>query len=249
MKLRVVLLLASAAFVGAASSALAADLPVKAARMEQVSGFSWTGFYLGANVGYGWGKANATGTLAGNGLIPTTSTSDSVDFNGIVGGGQIGYNWQINQFVLGVEADIQGSGESKSDTIACGAGCSITNDAHLDSFATVRGRIGFTPWDRTLLYFTGGYAWMHGKDTVSATAGGATGTILDMSASKGGWTIGGGWEQMLWDRWSAKIEYLYMRADDFSGSATVPAALGGGTVNESGTLTNNVIRVGLNYHF
>lgn len=243
-------LVAAAIGLLSVGTASAADLPTKAPMMvSQVNSFSWTGFYLGANVGYGWGKFDGTGTIAGNAFVPAGTYSESTNADGIIGGGQIGYNWQINQFVLGVEADFQGAGESKTETAACGAGCSISNEARLDSFATVRGRLGFTPWDRGLLYVTGGWAWMHGKDTETFTAGGVSGTLLDLSASKSGWTVGGGLEQMIWDRWSAKLEYLYMQADGFSGSAAIPAALGGGTFTASGRLTNNVVRVGLNYHF
>jgi outer membrane immunogenic protein len=92
------------------------------------------------------------------------------------------------------------------DSLLRGVGCSVSNEARLDSFATVRGRPGFTPWDRSLIYVTGGWAWTHGKDAVTATAGGLTATLIHLSASKSGWTLGGGWEQMIWEHWSAKLE-------------------------------------------
>jgi len=150
--------------------------------------------------------------------------------------------------VLGVEADIQGSSQNRTDTFGCGIACTVTNEARLNSFATVRGRIGFTPWERSLIYFTGGWAWMNGTDTATLNVG-ATSVSFDTSNSRSGWTVGGGWEWMFIDHWSAKIEYLYLRSEDINGSTTLPVALGGGTLTETGHFTNNVVRVGVNYHF
>lgn len=245
-------LLASAALVAvSASSGFAADLPVKAPPMvTTTTAFTWTGFYIGGNVGYGWGKFNGTTTLT-TPFVPggLTTIGGSENFDGVIGGGQIGYNWQAGMFVFGVEADIQGAGEERTDSFACGVGCTSNLRSGVDAFATVRGRIGVSPWERGLIYFTGGWAWQHAREKLDVTAAGATTTIFDHSDSVGGWTIGGGVEQMFWDRWSVKVEYLYMRADDVSISATIPANLGGGTVSSSGRVSNNVVRVGFNYHF
>lgn len=232
-----------------AGAAAAADLPTKASVYSPAPVQTWTGFYVGANVGYGWGKFDGTSSITGNAFVPNTSASGSVSLNGVIGGGQVGYNWQTGQLVLGVEADFQGANERKTDSIGCGVGCVVSSDARLNSFATVRGRVGWTPWNEGLLYFTGGWAWMNAKQTVSVTAGGATATLIDLSANQSGYVLGAGYEHMLWSRWSAKLEYLYMRATGVSGSAAIPALLGGGTFTQTGTLTNNVVRVGLNYHF
>jgi outer membrane immunogenic protein len=243
-------LIAAALFLGSPAVSSAADLPQKAPSMiASVSAFSWTGFYIGANVGYGWGKFDGTSTITGNTVVGTTSTPGSVTMNGINGGGQLGYNWQTGALVLGIEGDFQGSGERHSSTMGCGVGCTFNSTTKLDSFATVRGRLGWTPFDRGLIYVTGGWAWMHGNNNQSLTAGGVTATLIDMTASKSGWTIGGGYEQMLWDRWSAKIEYLYMQADSVTGTSAIPAAIGGGTFTTTGRMTNNVVRLGANYHF
>lgn len=234
-------LLCSVAFLAVSSGAsTAADLGVRRqAPVQQVLApepiASWTGFYAGVNIGYGWGKFD--GTVSGFGL----SAPVSPGLNGVNGGGQVGYNWQAGSFVFGVEADIQGTGEHHSETLTA-LGFAGNEDMNLDMFATVRGRVGFTPWSGGLLYATGGWAWMQGRYTLNAPA---FGTLIDSSVSKGGWTLGGGYEQMLWSHWSAKFEYLYMRSDEFTASAS----LLGVPVSATGRFTNNVIRAGLNYHF
>jgi outer membrane immunogenic protein len=222
------------------SISLAADLGVRRqAPAQEVFApapvASWTGFYVGANLGYGWG--NFDGTVSGFGL----SAPVSPRLSGVVGGGQLGYNWQTGPFVFGIEGDIQGTGEHHSETFTA-LGFAGNEDMNLDMFATIRGRIGVTPWSSGLLYATGGWAWMQGRYTLNAPA---FGTLIDSSVSKGGWTLGGGYEQMVWAHWSAKLEYLYTRSDEFTASAT----LLGVPVSATGRFTNNVVRAGLNYHF
>ena len=103
------LLLSTAAFVALAGSAFAADLPsVKepAPIVIPTPVFTWTGFYVGADIGSGWGNKNIQ--VPASPLNPQTSVNPS--FTGIVGGGFVGYNYQINQFVIGIQGDIQGAG-------------------------------------------------------------------------------------------------------------------------------------------
>jgi outer membrane immunogenic protein len=224
--------------------ALAADLPVKTAPSLITTGAplsSWTGFYVGANVGYGWGNLNDI-TFAG------ISGSGDTNFNGVNGGGQAGYNWQTGVFVLGLEGDIQASGESHTDTTtgsAFGVTFSSSAERKLSSFATIRARVGVVPWDQGLIYFTGGWAWMQGRFNLNATALGTSVSVLDVSSNGSGWTIGAGYEHRLWDHWSAKLEYLYMQSGTISASSTafgVPFTM-------SGRFTNSVVRGGINYHF
>jgi outer membrane immunogenic protein len=213
--------LAIAAVVAAAfgSSAFAADLPVKAPRsmMTQESAMSWTGFYVGANLGYGWASASIPGV-------------GSNDLTGIVGGGQLGYNWQTGPLVFGVEGDFQGTGESRSDT-ALG----VTVDQKLPWFATARGRLGYA-WGPAMLYVTGGGAWVNYK--IDATAGGLS---ASSNTTQFAWTVGGGVEWMFAPNWSTKLEYLYMDTGD------TDVTLFGTTF--TGRAKNNVVRVGVNYHF
>ncbi len=217
------ILLASAALVAFAGAASAADMParmpVKAVPYVQM--FNWTGFYVGANIGYGWSRTSDDLGLLGN-------------TNGVIGGGQIGYNWQMNNLVLGVEADFQGSGQKATATgLVLGSPVSISDRVRY--FGTVRGRVGYA-WDRTLLYVTGGYAYTNiGSDLT------VDGFNTSSNTTKSGGTVGAGVEYAFAGPWSAKLEYLYI--DSGTQSATV---LG---VTENVRIKNNVVRAGLNYRF
>ena len=220
--MRTALTLSALALTMLGSAAMAADLPVKAPPMMTVqeSATNWTGFYVGANLGYGWARVGSAGF--------------SNDLNGIIGGGQLGYNWQTGPLVFGIEGDFQGADESRSDTGTIG-GIPYTVDQSIPWFATLRGRIGYATGP-FLLYFTGGAAWENYKLSVSAPGG----SVSD-DATKTAWTIGGGGEWMFAPQWSAKLEYLYMDTGDTS------VTLFGNTF--TGHAQNNILRVGVNYHF
>jgi outer membrane immunogenic protein len=216
------LLVALIASVGFSVAASAADLPARTYTKAPayVPMFSWTGFYIGANAGYGW-----------------ASISDSIGsadgFDGFLGGAQIGYNWQGpgSPWVFGIEADFQGSAQGQDATAGI-----FTVSLDLPWFATLRGRLGYAAWDRGLVYVTGGAALTQVKASISAL-----GTTVSSDDTQFGWTLGAGVEQMFYDRWSAKLEYLYVD----SGDSTV--TLFGTTMDAR--VKNNILRVGVNYHF
>jgi outer membrane immunogenic protein len=214
-------LAAGAALISGTASA--ADLPVKAAPayVTPAPVSIWAGGYVGANLGYGWGRAEAT----------VNGVTGSQDLDGVIGGGQIGYNWQwASPLVLGIEADFQGSGQ-KHDTVIGAA--TITNS--ISWFATLRGRIGYAP-SNWMIYATGGLAY--GEFRSEATLNGVNANISDTRA---GWTAGGGVEWMFAPKWSAKLEYLYIDTGSFDSTvAGVPF---------TGRLNDNIVRVGVNYHF
>jgi outer membrane immunogenic protein len=219
-------LLASAgviALAGLTGTASAADLsrpfpPV--ARPAYLPVYNWTGLYAGLNGGFGWGSSNWNG-------LPAT-----FDTNGGLFGGQVGYNWQASQWVLGLEGDGDWSGMSGTTNVfGCAFGpCQTRNDF----LATFRGRIGYA-FDSWMPYFTGGLA----VGNIRATNPGFAG--VDQTNS--GWTLGGGIETALVGNWTAKAEYLH-----------VDLGNAGCTVN-CGLITNNVgftadiFRGGLNYRF
>jgi outer membrane immunogenic protein len=166
-------------------SAFAADMPAAVRRAPaQVYApvATWTGFYVGANLGYASANIDP-------GLIGTTD-----DVNGIFGGAQIGYNWQFagSPLVLGIEADIQASAQKET-------GLGVVEETS-PWFGTVRGRMGYAA-NTLLLYVTGGYAF--GRAEARITGVGSGGTTAD------GWTAGGGLEWMFAPRWSFKLEYLH----------------------------------------
>jgi outer membrane immunogenic protein len=249
-----------------ATSAFAADLPMRTytkapAYVEPV--YNWTGFYIGGNVGYSWGRSSDTSTLTNAaGTVLLTST-DRTDLNGIVGGGQIGYNWQMQNWLWGLEADIQGTDEKGSRTFTCPLGICLapgflapnggtvpaTLSQKIDWFGTVRGRAGVLVTPTVLLYGTGGLAYGEVK---SSEAIGLVPSLFSTTATHVGWTVGAGIEGAIGGNWTAKLEYLYIDLGRASGSfLTTSAAFAGGVItsNFSSRITDNVLRVGVNYRF
>jgi outer membrane immunogenic protein len=237
--------------------ALAADMALKAPP-PPAPAYSWTGFYMGLNLGYSFGNERTNWTVAG---VPVGTTSAKMD--GILGGGQAGYNWQSGSWVLGIEADIQGTGERGTSTISRSvttdpcfpvAVCPITTTAALSNqeklswFGTVRGRLGVTPTDRALIYATGGLAYGEVQTIGSETVAGAT-VAGSTNTTHAGWTVGGGVEWALWgsNNWTAKVEYLYVDLgtvnNTFAGIAPFTP------ISTSAHITDNVVRAGINYRF
>lgn len=275
----------AASVLGAASaSALAADLPsLKAPLPPPPPVFSWTGLYGGINIGYGFGDSSretgALGYVSQGGLpaLPGGSAwSVGQDLHGVIGGGQVGYNYQVNPWlVLGLETDIQASSvESKTKSAM---GVFDANGAHLqtsdstkgvDWFGTVRGRVGFTlPSMPNLMVFgTGGFAYgqvVHNigfADNIAGFPGGGAVGKGYSDTTQTGWTAGGGleWSPSQFPAWSLKAEYLYVDLGSTNlGSVPlnggIPAVIGPtapvfAATQSSPTRFHNV-RVGLNWHF
>ena len=242
-------LMASAALLTMVASASAADLYTKAP-VHAAPVINWTGFYVGLNAGYGGGES-VLGLNAG----PITFDMNNKS-NGFLGGAQIGYNWQAGQIVYGLEADIQGSDVKSTSGLGLlgalgggGGGGGFGGDigTTVDYFGTVRGRIGLMPWDRSLVYATGGLAY--GQTTTSF--------LLPLgSNTKVGWTVGAGFEYMIAQNWSLKTEYLYvdLGKDDLNlgalgaiGGGGGPFPVGAGGITEQTRM--HVVRAGVNYHF
>ncbi|GAC1563116.1 MAG: porin family protein [Beijerinckiaceae bacterium] len=292
------LLLSSVAATAMISSALAADLPSRKAPPVAYAPpapiFTWTGFYIGGNLGYGWARADSvtvgTSTVAANlpGFVggPESSAAMAAAFppllstrpHGFMGGGQVGYNWQFSNFVVGVEADFQGADVRSSTNagiinvpIAGFPANSVTStasiDHRLDYLGTLRGRIGYAAFDRFLVYATGGLAYGHVRTNFSAiqtilgpSAGISTvmpGTAVS-SANRTGWTIGGGVEYAIDQNWSIKGEYLYYdlgrttASGIFTSNATavLPGAVFAQAVSNTSTRwRGSVARAGINYRF
>ena len=105
-----------------ATGALAADLPMGPYTRAPVFAeplFNWTGFYVGGNVGYSFGRSSDTSTLTGSTGAALFGSAGTSNLTGVIGGAQIGYNWQIRNFVVGIEADIQGSNEKGQRIFTC----------------------------------------------------------------------------------------------------------------------------------
>jgi outer membrane immunogenic protein len=206
----------------ASVAANAADLrmPVKAPAPPPP--FSWTGFYIGGNLGGKWGDPSTTinvapATAFGAALSAGGELSlGSATGNAFMGGGQVGYNWQSGPVVFGVEGDIDLHHWTTTQVLTSFAvgtvfvpGDFFTTDSHWQ--ASLRGRLGYA-WDRYLLYATGGVAWT--SVTVGANFtpfAGAPGTFGSDSGVLAGGTVGGGLEYALWDHVSLGIEGRYTR--------------------------------------
>lgn len=224
----------------AAGSAQAADLgireaapPVKAPPYVAPL-YTWTGFYLGGNIGYGWvdGSGTYTTTGWGNGV---SSGPFSGHGDGILGGGQIGYNYQMGAFVVGLETDFQGTGGT-GHINGSAPGNALVAKSSIPWFGTIRGRLGYAV-NNWLFYVTGGGAYADNelKGTVNGVNFG------DVDKVGWSWTLGGGIEAFVAPRWSVKAEYLYIDTPD---SVPLPAR-----TTASGHANTNIVRVGLNYHF
>jgi outer membrane immunogenic protein len=238
-----VALVATAAITQVAS---AADLPVKAS-MYPAPAWSWTGLYVGVNAGYGAGL-NRTTQTAGNSFVAVILTRDTMAPQGFVGGGQIGYNWQIRpNWLWGVEADFQGTGQKESTcSLECGL-IALNASQKMPWLGTARLRLGYANGDY-LWYVTGGGAWA--KINSDYSLAGLLGPIFSDSASfsqtKGGFAAGAGVETHLAGSWSAKLEYMYIDLGTVSNAYATQFVAGGQVVVDS-KIRNNIVRVGLNY--
>lgn len=236
MRRLVLALLATSGLVGFTAQASAADIsrPVgKAPIVEPIQYFSWTGFYLGAHVGYGWAKTDWS--------FPGGATSfASHDTNGFLAGGQIGFNYQFGQWVLGIEAD--GSWTDMNNSTGCLL-APISCSTDVKWMALVTGRLGWAAWDRALLYVKGGAAFADHEFTVSAPV-----PIIFLpvatraSDTRVGWTIGAGLEYAFAPNWSAKIEYNFI---DFGSDRMT--FTDGSAVDIDQHI--NVVKFGINYRF
>lgn len=210
----------------------------------------WTGWYAGANAGYGIAR-NATSYI-GTGFQPSAETF-SVDPAGFVGGGQIGYNWQTANVLFGVEADFQGAtGTSSANCLKiCSQFSFLSVSEKLDWFGTLRGRVGFATGS-AMIYGTGGLAFGHASmdiNSFNATLLGTSVTqTVSASATKAGWTAGGGIESAIDDHWSVKAEYLYVDLGSIGTSFVTDFGLGSiGNRTVSSDVREHIARVGFNY--
>jgi outer membrane immunogenic protein len=238
--------------------ARAADLPLKAAPAPAPV-YSWTGFYVGLNGGYGLAEDPFSQTASLGGITESSSISSRVTPNGGIFGGQFGYNYQSGHTVFGVEGDFQWSGQR--DTAGCGLICftglgtTLTEGSAEQSikwFGTARGRLGWAD-NGWLVYITGGGAWagIDATTALSESGGGVTSLAESNTTSftRGGWVLGGGTEVRISGPWSAKFEYLYMDLGGISDTLTMtePGFGAVGTLTTNSEIHDHIIRAGLNY--
>ena len=235
-----------------AGAANAADLPLKAPRSPApiaAPAFSWTGCYVGANAGYGWGHNEVTRTHSQTFFSccapPNTQQNDAdpgIDPHGGIFGGQVGCNYQFaSNWVFGVEGSFAGAHISGSvvDPLNAAGVVSVNTDA----LGSVVVRLGYTTWNNQLmLYAKGGAAGVENKWN-STVVGSFTEDRL-------GWTVGAGLEWAFAPRWSVFGEYDHYGFN--SGGTTVTTANSvAATVDtlSSGKQRIDAVRFGVNYKF
>jgi outer membrane immunogenic protein len=230
----------------ASAPALAADLPMKAAPMPAPV-WSWTGFYIGGHVGFGWGQdeTRIDSVTAGGVVAPVNLTFNQNSRSGFLGGGQAGYNWQAGAFVFGVQADIAGLDVRGTNPCLILLTCTSKSDW----LATATGRIGAVVLDRGLVYVKGGGAWLNTNHTTALNpAVPGVPQITNGSFTNDGWLVGMGTEWMITQNWTAFVELDYMRFDDKKVNfALIPAPAV--TFNTNQTQTLAIAKAGVNYKF
>jgi outer membrane immunogenic protein len=246
------------ALVMGMASAEAADMltpapAYKAAPM--MPAYNWSGFYAGLNVGAlsDHGDINERAIFGAPPLFPLTD-GDSFQKSGFLGGGQIGYNWQLGQTVLGVEADAAWSNLKHTqnetfDPFFNGKGGETSRfSSQIDWLATFRGRAGIAATPGLLLYVTAGAALAGEKVTynnITNSFGVPPGSTAFTNTGFG-WVAGLGAEYTLGSNWSVKGEYLHISLDSFTANFPLPAGqIGTGTIKVNNNL--DLLRFGLNY--
>jgi outer membrane immunogenic protein len=220
------LLLSSALLALLAVPAIAADLPSRHAPPVYVPPpipvFTWTGAYIGGQVGYEFGKDS-------NGFGQSSST------NGVIGGAHIGYNYQFpaSAFVVGLEGDVEGTSAKATTAFLAGP-----NYYHENIEGSIRGRLGYAV-DRALFYATGGAAFGGIKNNYF----GAGGTEDSLTHTRVGYTVGGGVEYAIDSNWSVRAEYRYTDFGHYTDILTNTGA--GGAVTKRDT--DNKVEAGFSY--
>jgi outer membrane immunogenic protein len=227
------LILGAALGVGAISPVQAADLfswPTQGQSNFYPANTYWTGVYVGGHVGAGWANAALTNPLDG--------LTDNPLSSGVVGGGQIGLNYQMGSWLAGIEGDLTGTDLSSTTTDAAG----FSHGSRTDWTATVAGRFGYV-FNRILVYGKGGLAFANDRETLTDPFGNAGTTA---TSTRIGWTAGAGVEFSLDRNWSVRLEYDYLGFGNQNVNLPLPVF---GTANAGVNLDIQTVTAGINYHF
>ena len=245
--------------------AMAADLPVKAPPVILPPAFSWSGCYVGGNVGGIFGRDEFATYPAGvaSAFNPGPNNhSYASNEAAFVGGAQVGCNWSVrSNWVFGVEADINGTSLkegistnypdiTQTTPAAVWTAHNETVTKEIPWLATFRARFGYT-FGKTWLYATGGLAVAQVKAGLSYVSSPVLfSNIGSTNVTRTGWTAGAGIEQGIDNHWSVKAEYLYVDLGDFSflSPNTIPGVAGFAWGTDV-KVREHILRVGLNYRF
>ena len=247
--------LCALALFPAFGDAFAADLPRRHRQQDLFSPApvsTWTGFYVGAQLGYAWGSDRSEISVPG---FPFVFTNDDHDASGVVGGVHAGYNFQTGLAVFGVEGDLEIAGIEGSERrtgSSLFAGFATSSDMKADFQGSLRARLGFAMLDRMMLYGTAGLAFANIQNTYSLTFppgnvfGAAPGTATaKFDEWRWGWTVGAGVEYAVMSNWTARLEYRYTSFNAYENALPV---LGAGSSSEQDP-SFHTIRIGASYRF
>ncbi|HZR59857.1 MAG TPA: outer membrane beta-barrel protein [Xanthobacteraceae bacterium] len=234
----------AALLAGLSAGVQAADLrpaPAPAYQPPVVPLFSWTGFYLGGNLGAGWSNGNLTDSLFG----VNWSANNNATF---VGGGQVGANYQFNSVVVGVEGDFDWFANNNNSAAVTALGTTVQGSNNGRWLATLTGRLGYAAGP-VLFYGKGGGAWVGSNNfTVTNVATGSSVSFANNNTNTG-WTAGAGIEWAFYNNWTARLEYDYVGLSNatFTVPATFPVV--GGDVFTTHNRNIQMVTVGVNYLF
>ena len=251
-------LLSTVALAAVAGSAFAADLPSRRAPPvyappPPIPVFTWTGFYVGGQVGYEFGKSNAFAFAT---VTQTGLAANSASKNGVIGGGHVGYLFSTQSLpvigslfgqnggfgfgtggVVGIEGDVDGT--SARANYALGG---FNDNARESIQGSIRGRLGIA-FDRALFYATGGAAFGSLQNSYVNTL---TGVFDNYSRTRVGYTVGGGVEYAFTNNLSVRVEY---RFTDYGSFTNILAASSGGGIGVIQRETDNRVQAGFSYKF
>jgi outer membrane immunogenic protein len=251
--MRMILGIVFATAVG--GSALAADMGMPIKAPSYAPAFSWTGTYVGGNVGGVWGTFNTSPTTTNN-LTGAVGAPGAIDVknSSVIGGVQAGYNWQIGQYVLGLEQDYQFTGLKQTATFAAPAGAFLAGDSmavKTDYLAATRAKVGLA-WDRTLIYAAGGLETGQFDVTSTYVARGAGGSpalgFTDANKLHFGFNVGAGIDYAVTNNVFVGVEYRYLDLgkETYNLGAFTPAGGAAQTVSNSVSMTASEVTARLN---
>jgi outer membrane immunogenic protein len=230
-------LLAGAAIVLMSVGAQASDI-------IEPTAYDWTGPYIGIQGGYAWGKndlsAKSTGEVIALDAAVIDGDDGSFDLDGFVGGGHVGFNWQMDALVLGLEGDIEYADlDGDVDIVDLAGNLAGQDEVEVDWLGSIQLRGGYAV-DRALFYANGGLA-VGGAKLKAEDENGED--LVDETKTEWGWTVGGGLEYAFTDDLSARIEYRY------TDLGTIKARDDEANVDDKADLAFHAVRVGLSWHF
>jgi len=197
--------------------------------------YNWTGIYIGVNAGYGSGSSNwSDGPTGTTGSFPTS---------GFLVGGTLGANYQIGEYVFGIEGDGDWTNLSGNSGMTCGAIAAVVPpptscQTQGEWLATLRGRLGYA-FDRILIYGTAGAVF----GNIQA---GLNPPLTFDNAIEAGWTVGAGVEYAISPNWTLKVEYLFV---DLPNGACTTVGNCGGAAGSTVSFNENIVHAGVNFRF